>query len=120
MELYSPPYLDWSPLPTITAAPSAAAHGAVVTVTTPEAPAIATVSLVRPHALTHHTDAGHRCIRLPITVVTAGSIDVRLPTSGYIAPPCGTRCSSSTTQAPPLCSLLNLAESDSPPPSGPR
>jgi len=87
MEIYHPPYLDGAPRPSITAAPTGAAHGATVTITTPDAPAINLVSLVRPHSITHHTDAGHRWIRLPIVATAAGFIDVRLPAAAAIAPP---------------------------------
>ena len=87
MEVFSPPYLDAGPRPVITAAPASATYGAVVTVTTPDAADIASVVLIRPNSVTHHTDAGHRLVRLPIVATTATGVDVRLPANGAIAPP---------------------------------
>lgn len=87
MEVFHPPYLSAGARPAITAGPAAAAHGATVTLTTPDAARIDQVSLIRPHAVTHHTDPGHRWIRIPITAAAAGTIDVRMPGTGAIAPP---------------------------------
>ena len=87
MELFSPPYLDAGPRPVISAAPTSSTYGSVVTVTTPDPPGVATVVMIRPNSVTHHTDSGHRLIRLPIVATTAAGIDVRLPANGAIAPP---------------------------------
>ena len=87
MEVYSPPYLSAGPRPSITTAPAGASYGAAMTVDTPDAAEIAQVCLIRPNAVTHHTDAGHRWIRIPIISTAAGSIDVQLPAAGEIAPP---------------------------------
>jgi hypothetical protein len=70
-----------------TAAPAAATHGDVVTVTTPDAADVVDACLIRPHAVTHHTDAGHRRIRIPVVATAAGSVDVQTPASAAIAPP---------------------------------
>lgn len=87
MEVYSPPYLDAGPRPQITAAPATAGYGAVITVNTPDAADIDRVVLIRPNTVTHHTDAEHRWIRIPITTTGAGSIDVQMPASPALAPP---------------------------------
>ena len=87
MEVFSPPYLDAGPRPVISAAPASATYGSVVSVATPDSAGVAEVVLIRPNSVTHHTDAGHRLIRLPIVATTAGGVDVRLPANGAIAPP---------------------------------
>ena len=86
MEVFSPGYLSAPTRPTITAAPTTATNGATINITTPDATEIAMVTLVRPHSVTHHTDAGHRWIRVPVTDAGGGSLDVDLP-GPTLAPP---------------------------------
>ena len=87
MEVFSPPYLDAGPRPVVTGAPATAGYGSTVTVNTPDAAGLGSVVLIRPNAMTHHTDAGHRWIRLAIVATAASSVDVRMPASTQIAPP---------------------------------
>lgn len=87
MEVFSPPYLFAGPRPTVTAAPSTVGHGDSITLTTPDEAEIASVSLLRPAAITHHTDAGARYIRLAITGRGGGQLVTQAPTSANVAPP---------------------------------
>jgi hypothetical protein len=87
MEVFSPPYLDAGARPAINAVPGSATYGSLVGVGTPDPTGVASVVLIRPNSVTHHTDAGHRFIRLPIVATTASGVDVRMPASGMIAPP---------------------------------
>jgi hypothetical protein len=87
MEVFSPSYLDRGPRPVITNAPATATYGSVVTITTSDAMRVTAAVLIRPNAVTHHTDAGHRFVRIPITARTNGSIDIQMPANGAIAPP---------------------------------
>jgi plastocyanin len=87
MEVFSPPYLSMGPRPTIAAAPAAAAYGASLDVDTPDAAAIDAVVLIRPGAVTHHTDAGHRYVKLAITGRTAARVTAQAPADGNVAPP---------------------------------
>jgi hypothetical protein len=87
MEVFSPPYLDAGPRPVIGSVPASATYGAMITVSTPDAARVERVVLIRPNSVTHHTDSGQRLIRLPITAIAAGSVDVQLPADGAIAPP---------------------------------
>ena len=87
MEVFSPGYLDAGPRPQITNAPATAAHGATITVDTPDAAAVASAVLTRPNSVTHHTDAGNRLIKVPITATAASSIDIQIPATANIAPP---------------------------------
>jgi plastocyanin len=86
MEVFSPPYLDAGSRPTATG-PASAGYGATVTVGTNDPPTVGSVVLIRPNSMTHHTDAGHRWIRLPVVGMTASSIDVDMPADARIAPP---------------------------------
>lgn len=85
MEVFSPGYMSGT-RPQITSLPSSVAHGAILSVVTPDAADIETVALIRPNSVTHHTDAGHRYIKVPF-VQTAGGIDVTIPATAEIAPP---------------------------------
>jgi Galactose oxidase-like, Early set domain len=55
-------------------------------VTTPDAADVASVVLIRPNSVTHHTDAGHRLIKVPFTP-TATGVNVGMPPTAAIAPP---------------------------------
>jgi hypothetical protein len=87
LEIFSPPYLSRGPLPAITAAPANVGYGADFNVDTPDAGRIESVALLRPCAMTHHTDAGQRYVRLKITAVAANRVTVHAPDNGRIAPP---------------------------------
>jgi hypothetical protein len=86
MEVFSPPYLEAGPRPTATG-PASAAYGGTVTVGTNDPATVGSVVLIRPNSVTHHTDAGHRWIRLPVVGTTASSVDIRMPADARIAPP---------------------------------
>jgi hypothetical protein len=62
-------------------------HGNPITITTPDEPTIASVALLRPAAITHHTDAGARYIRLAITARGGGQLVAHAPASANVAPP---------------------------------
>lgn len=87
MEVFSPPYLFKGPRPVVTAAPATMAYGGTFTITTPDAPSVVSVAILRPCAMTHHTDAGQRYVRLGIATTALGSITVNTPTGGEVAPP---------------------------------
>jgi len=87
LEVFSPAYLDRGPRPAITNAPGAAAYNSTVTIDTPDTVEVGSVVLIRPGSVTHHTDAGHRWIKLSILATGATSLDIRMPANGNIAPP---------------------------------
>jgi hypothetical protein len=87
MEIFSPPYLSRGPRPVITLSPANVAYGATFDIETAAAALIDSVVLLRPCAVTHHTDAGQRYIKLPITSRDADSLSVTAPANGNIAPP---------------------------------
>ena len=87
LEVFTPSYLLAGPRPVITAAPATVAYGATFDIQTPAPGTIDSVALLRPSAMTHHTDAGQRYIKLPITGRTADRVHVTAPGNGNIAPP---------------------------------
>ena len=87
IEIFTPPYLMRGPRPRITSAPATATWGDSLQINTPDAARINSVALIRPSAVTHHTDAGQRYVKLPITAHTASRITVRAPSGNTIAPP---------------------------------
>lgn len=87
LEVFSPPYLGRGPRPSITGVPAHAAYGANFDITTPDAARVASVALLRPCAMTHHTDAGQRYIKLKITGTAANKVTVHAPDNGRVAPP---------------------------------
>jgi hypothetical protein len=87
VEVFSPPYLFAGPRPVIAAPLGSAGYGGSLTVSTPDAGGITEVSLLRPAAVTHHTDAGQRYVRLRILGRTAASVTVAMPANGFVAPP---------------------------------
>jgi plastocyanin len=87
LEVFTPSYLMRGPRPAITNATGNAAYGATIDIDTPDAANIDAVALLRPCAMTHHTDAGQRYIKLPITGRSPGRIRVAAPANANIAPP---------------------------------
>lgn len=87
MEIFSPAYLSMGPRPTITTAPANIAYGTSFDVDTPDASRIASVVLLRPASVTHHTDAGARYIKILISSRTASRLTLGAPANGNIAPP---------------------------------
>ena len=87
IEVFTPPYLLRGPRPHITGTPATVTWGASFNIQSTDAPRVTSVALLRPCAMTHHTDAGQRYIKLPITGHTATQLTVTAPASASIAPP---------------------------------
>ena len=85
-ELFSPPYLFAGPRPTITSAPGTARYGTTFRVTTPDAAAIAKVSLIRLGSVTHAFDMNQRYQTLDFTS-DANGLTVTVPASRNRTPP---------------------------------
>lgn len=99
-QIYNPPYLEWGiPQPTITSVvgtapvtlPSGtfdnATGGSQLTITTPQASTLDTVTLVRNTALTHEVDGDQRSVVVPIVSRTANTVTVQVPASDNVVPP---------------------------------
>jgi hypothetical protein len=86
IEIYSPPYLDRGPRPTITSAPTEIHNGGNYAVRTREAQPIRSAVLVRPGAVTHSSDSNQRLVDLPFTT-TANGVSVSVTGEPNLAPP---------------------------------
>jgi plastocyanin len=87
IEVFTPPYLLRGPRPHITGTPASVTWSASFDIQSADAPRVASVALLRPCAMTHHTDAGQRYIKLPITGHTPTHVTVTAPAASTIAPP---------------------------------
>ncbi len=87
VELYSPGYLSLGARPVISNAPFSITYASIFVIETPQATDINSVVLIAPIAVTHHTDAGQRYIKLPVHSHTATTIEIEAPAHGNIAPP---------------------------------
>ncbi|HEU4525299.1 MAG TPA: galactose oxidase-like domain-containing protein, partial [Gemmatimonadales bacterium] len=85
-EIFRPPYLFKGARPEITDAPASAGYGSSFDVTTPSAPQVTAVRLIRLGSVTHAFDMGTMAISLDFSR-TNGSISVTAPASSRIAPP---------------------------------
>lgn len=85
-EIYSPPYLFQGARPTIANAPTTTTYAAPITVQTPDAANIASVSLIRLSAVTHTFNMDQRFIDLSFTK-GAGALTVQSPANANSAPP---------------------------------
>src|SRR5262249_34870013 len=85
-EIYSPPYLFKGARPTITSAPGDGAYGASISVATPNAASIASVSLIKLGSMTHAINMDQRYVPLTFSQ-GAGGLNVTLPANANLAPP---------------------------------
>ena len=89
IEIFSPPYLFRGPQPMISSVPSIIRYGQKFDLKTPQASEIVKVVLVRPMAVTHHTDSEQRVVQLDFTRY-ADTLRMRAPTgkgARNLAPP---------------------------------
>jgi len=87
MEMYFPSYVDAASRPTITNVPAILNYSTGFAIQSPEAVDISSVVLIRPNSVTHHTDAGHRFIKLGLTGIVGNAINANAPSDGFVAPP---------------------------------
>src|SRR5882762_1286556 len=85
-EIYSPPYLFKGTRPTISSAPTTMNYGSTFFVATPDASNIASVSFVRPGAVTHTFNEDQRFLSLAFQA-TSGGLNVQAPANANLAPP---------------------------------
>ena len=86
-EFFSPSYLFQGPRPVISGAPNVGGYGGTISIPTPDAPNISSVSLVRLMSCTHHYEANQRLIWLQILNRGSSNITVSAPINANIAPP---------------------------------
>jgi hypothetical protein len=86
VERYSPPYLFRGPRPVIQQSPSELAWNDTATISVFGAP-VTTACLIRCGSTTHSFNSDQRYVGLTITSQQTGSITVRTPPDGFVAPP---------------------------------
>jgi hypothetical protein len=85
-EIYSPPYLFKGPRPAFTAAPDLIQYGTSFTIQSSDAASIASVTLIRPGAVTHAFNHDQRYV--PLTFSVAGNVVTLIaPANANLAPP---------------------------------
>ena len=85
-EIFSPGYY-FQTRPTISSIPTVGNYGGTITIPTPDAATINSVSLVRLGAPTHHYDPNARLIWLQLVSSTSNSVTVSAPLNSRLAPP---------------------------------
>jgi hypothetical protein len=85
-QVFSPPYLFAGARPVITSAPDAVSYGETFEVVTPDAAAVARVSLVAPSSVTHAWNMHQRLVLLA-SVGQVGKLRVTAPASPDDCPP---------------------------------
>ena len=86
-EIYSPPYLFGGARPTIRLAPLAVQHDQTFDVTTPDAATVDRAVVMMPSAVTHGEDMTQRHVDLAIVSKGDGTLTLRAPANGSVAPP---------------------------------
>jgi hypothetical protein len=86
-ELFSPSYLFQGPRPVISGLPNVGDYGGTISIPTPDALTVNSVSLVRLMSCTHHYEANQRLIWLQIASRTSNNLTVSAPINSNIAPP---------------------------------
>jgi hypothetical protein len=85
-EIFSPPYLFKGARPTIATAPARIDYGSAFELLTPDASAIASVSLIRPGSVTHTFDRDQRFLELTFRQIPGG-LSIDAPANANLAPP---------------------------------
>ncbi|MFB3099063.1 MAG: galactose oxidase-like domain-containing protein [Acidimicrobiia bacterium] len=83
VEVFSPPYLFRGPRPKITSVDSVVHHGQKFAIGTLKAADIGSVVLVRPMAITHHTDSEQRVIPLKFTKKNSTTLTATAPNGNH-------------------------------------
>lgn len=86
-EIWSPPYLFRGPRPTVVRVQRGVSYGETFTVTTPDAPLVESVLLLRTPSPEHGNDSDQRALRLEFTRRSATTLTATAPPSGTVAPP---------------------------------
>lgn len=85
-EVFSPPNLFYGPRPVISGVDPSVRRGRTLTISTPDAAHVDTVTIVRNTALTHLVDGDQRVVELPVVGRTAGSVTVAVTGNAAVLP----------------------------------
>lgn len=86
VEIFNPWYITET-RPTISGDPIVGSYGETITISTPDAPSITKVSLLKVSSTTHHYNTDQRLIWLQILSKTADTVVVKAPINNRLAPP---------------------------------
>lgn len=118
-EVFSPPYLFRGTRPTITSAPVGITYGQTFLVNTPDAAAVAQVTLVRLGSVTHAFNQNQRINFLSFTQAP-GALSITAPSDGNQAPPGHYMLFLlDGNKIPSVASIVRLDSSLQPPPNPP-
>jgi hypothetical protein len=91
LEIYSPPYLfafdEANPRPTIQQAPGMIHHGDAITIQTPQAQQISSISLIRPGLTTHSFNGEQRLVDVPFLFNPPDKLTANVMGDQNVAPP---------------------------------
>ena len=86
IQIYTPPYLFNGPRPVVTGVPDEIIYGSSLKLDTSGGPAVASVMLMRPCAVTHSVDMDQRGVILNMTG-GAGTVTIQILSDHSLAPP---------------------------------
>ncbi|MGH3937770.1 MAG: galactose oxidase-like domain-containing protein [Pseudonocardiaceae bacterium] len=86
IEVYWPPYLFRGPQPTLALSATQGSYGGTLRAIT-DAPALASVNLIRSGSTTHSANNEQRLVDLSFTTEANGTLTLQLPTEPTLAPP---------------------------------
>lgn len=117
-EIYSPSYLfQGGTRPGITSAPASGGYGGNITITTPDAASISTVSLLGLGADTHMYNSDQRFINLAFTA-GSGSLTATIPSNANVAPAGDYMLFVvNSSGVPSVSRMIHLSSTDSTPPT---
>ena len=88
MEIFSPPYMDEPSRPAITSVSTTQlTYGASFQIQSTQSTNINEVVLVKPMAITHHTDASQTLVQLQFNHTGTGALDASVPNNANLLPP---------------------------------
>ena len=85
-EIFSPPNLFYGPRPVIAAVDPSLERGKTLTIATPDAREVSSVTVVRNTAMTHLVDSDQRTVVLPVVERTGGSVTVAVTDNAAVLP----------------------------------
>ncbi|MDP3710974.1 MAG: galactose oxidase early set domain-containing protein [Mycobacteriales bacterium] len=85
-EIFEPPNLFYGQRPVIAGVSRAATRGKTLTIETPDAQDVSSVTIVRNTAITHLVDADQRVVELPVVKRSGGTVTVAVTDNAAVLP----------------------------------
>ena len=87
MEIFYPKYLNNGPRALISNSPASIGYNDPLIIISNQTVNISSVCLIEPQSQIHHSDAGHRYIKLELGGIVGNDINVVSPSSPFVEPP---------------------------------